>query len=245
METELLTLIMANQWIALGAILIGCCIRLLKMQRVQLLLHIPGRYLPLVALLLGQVQAVLEWIVADQDPLTAIVKGFIAAAFAIGGHEALVEGLLGGRELGRTPEVRGMVRTPLPPPQREQSPTTMVINVTGADEAARSIRVVRDALVELEHVADPEATAAAVRDVITGFAFFRLVAPKMTGPAPKRCLSKNPAAVDGPAGSTVGVTTKDDGVSWPTSLRASAPAFLTPSQKKPATEGPLTAMRVV
>ena len=99
--TELVDLILEHQWVAVGAIVIGGLVRLVKSQWfAQHVTFVPPGWRPWIALGLGAVHGVLQHLAAGVDPRRAIVEGIVAAGVAILGHEFLVESLRGGRELG-------------------------------------------------------------------------------------------------------------------------------------------------
>lgn len=94
-----LALLKAHAWIALAAILVGLLVRVLKSD-VKITPTIPARYRPFLALALGQLAAVLDHVASGTPWRDAAIGGFIAAVVAMVGHEAAIEKLRGGQELG-------------------------------------------------------------------------------------------------------------------------------------------------
>ncbi len=96
---QLVTLMLAHQWLALATVAIGLTMRALKADIVQgWLKPIPARYRPLIALGLGAASGILEAISAGTPWLEALLRGLLSAAVAMAGHDVIIEGLLGGRE---------------------------------------------------------------------------------------------------------------------------------------------------
>jgi hypothetical protein len=94
----LLALILAHKWIAASSILIGAIVRLVKSDTI-LPVDVPAKWRPLLAIVLGQVAAVLEHLAAGASWGTAVANGVIASVIAILGHEWIVERLLGDRAM--------------------------------------------------------------------------------------------------------------------------------------------------
>lgn len=99
-------LVQAHAWWALGAIAIGGLVRLTKSDT-----PIPGwtglapAWRARLALGLGAVQVAVEALAASKPWQEALLDGALAALAAIAGHEVVVEGFRGGRELGESDEV--------------------------------------------------------------------------------------------------------------------------------------------
>lgn len=95
---ELFALIRAHQWVAVAAVVIGFLTRLLKSDT-KLPITLPPRVRPWLALVFGAASGMLETIVAGTPVDEALLGGLVAALTAIAGHDALIEGLRGGREV--------------------------------------------------------------------------------------------------------------------------------------------------
>lgn len=102
-----LALLKAHAWIGLAALLVGLLVRLLKSD-VPITPTIPARYRPFLALALGQVAAVLDHVASGTPWKDAAIGGFLAAVVAMLGHEAAIEKLRGGQEVG-APKPEAMV----------------------------------------------------------------------------------------------------------------------------------------
>ena len=98
---QLIELILAHQWVAAAAVIIGALMRLQKSGRLTLPWTIPARWRPLAGLALGILSGALEAVVAGTPWDRAIVGGLVSAAVAALGHGVVIEGLRGGRELGQ------------------------------------------------------------------------------------------------------------------------------------------------
>lgn len=84
----------------LAALLIGAIVRALKSDTLPSWLQIPPRLRPWLAIGLGQVLTVVEAVAMGTPWRDAVLHGLAASLTAMLGHDTLVEGLLGGRELG-------------------------------------------------------------------------------------------------------------------------------------------------
>ncbi len=96
----LIQLILAHQWVAVAAFVIGALVRAQKAGKLTLPWTILARYRPLLALGLGLISGTLEAVIAGTPWSSAIVGGLVSAAIAGLGHGVIIEGLLDGRELG-------------------------------------------------------------------------------------------------------------------------------------------------
>lgn len=116
MTTEaLLALVLAHKWIAVSAIVIGVLVRLAKEDVTTIPVVVPAKWRPLLAVVLGQLSAVLEHLAAGAPWGTAVVDGVIASVIAILGHEWIVERLLGDREI----PIPGLTKKPRTKPAPE------------------------------------------------------------------------------------------------------------------------------
>lgn len=103
-----------HAWVTLAAFCIGGFVRLLKTSRATRLpfvgvwiAKIPKKHLPTLALMLGVVSAVLDAVVAGELWRNAIVGGLVSAAIAVMGHQWIIEGVRGGKEIGVKDAPRG------------------------------------------------------------------------------------------------------------------------------------------
>lgn len=93
------SLVTGQKWLMASIIVIGLLVRLSKSDVAQRwLTPVPARYRPLVALVLGVASGILEAVAAGTPWLAALLRGLLAAAVAMAGHDVVIEGLLGGRE---------------------------------------------------------------------------------------------------------------------------------------------------
>lgn len=93
-------LVHKHSWTAISAFLIGLLVRLLKTEEgAKLFPWISSKYRVMVAIFLGQIAAVLESIVQGSRPHEAVLNGVAATAIAVLGHDLLIEGMRGGKEL--------------------------------------------------------------------------------------------------------------------------------------------------
>lgn len=95
---KLFELIAQHNWVAVAALVIGFLIRLLKSDT-KLPVTLPAGVRPWLALVLGAGAGVLEHVMSGMSWGEALTGGLIAALTAIAGHDTLVEGLRGGREV--------------------------------------------------------------------------------------------------------------------------------------------------
>jgi hypothetical protein len=110
-----------KHWVLFGALLVGAVIALTKQGWLSTWLaeKIPSRFQPLLAMGLGVATLLVADIQAGKTWQEAVIDGLSAAFTAIVGHETLIEGLRGGREI--VPETIGLKkvkadRTTAPPP---------------------------------------------------------------------------------------------------------------------------------
>jgi hypothetical protein len=103
--TALLTSIQAavagKQWILLAAILVGAVVAAAKQGWLSAWLakKLPPSALPYLAIGLGVLGTAATAVVSGKPLAQALVDGFSAGMAAIVGHETLVEGIRGGKEL--------------------------------------------------------------------------------------------------------------------------------------------------
>lgn len=104
-------------WLGIAALLIGAVVRLLKADRLNLALErfgakpIPKRVLPWIAVVLGVASGVIAGMQVGKTWSAALVgafEGLVAGAFAIMGHELVVESARDGKEIAPP-------KTPPPP----------------------------------------------------------------------------------------------------------------------------------
>ncbi len=85
----------------LASLALGAVIRALKSDTAASLgASLPPRLRAPLALLLGQVMGVVEAVALGTPWRDAAVHGLVAGLGAIGGHEVVVEAVMGGREIG-------------------------------------------------------------------------------------------------------------------------------------------------
>lgn len=95
--SELSGLLAEHKWLAALALFIGAIVRLLKSDT-PLPWTVPAQWRSWLAIGLGVVGGVLDALVIGTPTVRALLQGLAAAAIAIAAHDALVEGLRGGRE---------------------------------------------------------------------------------------------------------------------------------------------------
>jgi hypothetical protein len=76
-----------GSWAAIAALIVWGSVAMLKSERTPPWLTPPPAYRPLVALALGQAYAILELVVHGMPWGSAVVRGIVVAAIAIGGQE--------------------------------------------------------------------------------------------------------------------------------------------------------------
>lgn len=95
--------------VLLAALVIGGMVRLIKSEKADGLLlamglpAIPKRWLPIISVGLGMALGIVQGVMTGMSWTAAansVVSGFLAGLSAVGGHEAGVESIRGGRELG-------------------------------------------------------------------------------------------------------------------------------------------------
>lgn len=94
---DVLALVAGHKWVALAAVVIGLVVRLLKDDTA--LPTIKARWRPWAAIGLGIVAGVLEKVSDGMAWKPALLGGLFAAVAAIVGHDLLIEGVRGGKEL--------------------------------------------------------------------------------------------------------------------------------------------------
>ncbi|WP_394845203.1 hypothetical protein LZC95_50275 [Pendulispora brunnea] len=94
---DALALAAQGQWILFSAVIIGAIVRLLKSDTP--LPTVPARWRSWLALGLGAVAGVLDAVLGGTSWTQALIDGLAAALTAMAGHDLLVGGLRGGREL--------------------------------------------------------------------------------------------------------------------------------------------------
>lgn len=97
--TQVTTLISAHGWLALVALGIGLLVRLSKAD-VTWFPNVPPQYRAWGAVALGVAAGVVDSLVKGAPLATALMQGLAAAMMAITGHETIVEGMRGGRDIG-------------------------------------------------------------------------------------------------------------------------------------------------
>lgn len=93
-----LALCLAHAWLPLAALVIGFLVRIAK-NDVPVPVNIPARYRSIAAIALGILSGVVQAIVAGVSIPMALLQGLGAAMTAIAGHDVLIEGVRGGKEI--------------------------------------------------------------------------------------------------------------------------------------------------
>jgi hypothetical protein len=110
---DLGNLIAQHKWVAVAAVIISLCVRLLKSDT-KIPIDIPPQYRVWLALGLGGAAGALDKLTATGDDVTwtsALVQGLIAAAVAIVSHNVVIDSVRGGKEF----VVPGLTKTNVPP----------------------------------------------------------------------------------------------------------------------------------
>src|SRR5690348_11552401 len=106
-------LLVGEQWVGLGALVIALVVRLLKSEAVPPPFdRIPAKARPVVAVVLGVFSGALDKVVTGTPWRMALVGGLVSSALAVLGHDVVIEWLRKGRELG--PKT-GPLSVPPPP----------------------------------------------------------------------------------------------------------------------------------
>lgn len=111
--TTLLDAAGSGKWILFAALIVGLLVRLLK-SNPTLAEKVPARARPFLAVGLGIVSGVLTKVVSGTTWRVAIIGGVAAGAFAILGHQFVIEGIRNGKEIGES--VLKTADTPPTPP---------------------------------------------------------------------------------------------------------------------------------
>ena len=106
--------IAGKQWILLAAILVGFVVATAKQGWLSAWLakKLPPSALPYLAMSLGVIGTAAAEVTAGKPLAQALVDGFSAGMAAIVGHETLVEGIRGGKEI--VPEKKSSFADPPP-----------------------------------------------------------------------------------------------------------------------------------
>lgn len=92
---QLSTLFTGHQWLGIAIVVVGWLVSLTS-DTSKLPLNIPDRFKPLIALLFGQLYAVLEAIQSGEDWKTAVAHGIVAALSATGFSTIIVNTIFNG-----------------------------------------------------------------------------------------------------------------------------------------------------
>lgn len=92
---QISTLVTGHQWLGIAIVLVGWAVSLTS-DTSKLPLNIPDRFKPLIALLFGQLYAVLEAIQSGEDWKTAVAHGIVAALSATGFSTIVVNTIFNG-----------------------------------------------------------------------------------------------------------------------------------------------------
>jgi hypothetical protein len=111
---QLADLIAQGKWIAVLAFVVGLFVRLSKEDVTWFKINVPAQYRAWAAIVLGIVGGVIDKVAAGTAWVPAILAGLLAAVTAIMGHELVVEGIRGGREIGeKSPGSAGALILPV------------------------------------------------------------------------------------------------------------------------------------
>lgn len=91
-------------WVPTAALLIGALVRAMKAGWWPELLYVNPKYKPWIAFAAGWLSGSLDSLVTGKPVVEATIGGLVSALTAVGGHELLIEGLRGGRELFAAPK---------------------------------------------------------------------------------------------------------------------------------------------
>lgn len=98
--TQLVALMQAHKWLPVAALVIGALVRFAKSDVPIPFWNVPAKYRTWLAMGLGVVYGVFQSVIGGTPLVTALLQGLAAAMMAIVGHEAIVEGVRGGRDIG-------------------------------------------------------------------------------------------------------------------------------------------------
>lgn len=107
LPSDLITLALDHQWLALSAVVLGGVVRVLKSDT-KLPITVPAEWRPWFAFGLGQVAALLQFVVNGVGWKEALTTAIGAPLVAIVGHWLGVEVLRGGKEV----PLPGLTRAP-------------------------------------------------------------------------------------------------------------------------------------
>jgi hypothetical protein len=115
---QLIADITARKWILVAAILVGAVVALMKQgwASAWLAKKLPPAALPYLAVVLGALGMSAAEVAAGKPLGQAIIDGIQSGILAVFGHETLIEGLRGGKELVPS---RAPAAPPAPPPAKE------------------------------------------------------------------------------------------------------------------------------
>ncbi len=94
-------LFLAHKWLAASSVVVGLLVRLAKAGKLgRRMADIPPRLRPVLAVAFGFLTAATDVLATGGDPAAALARGIGAAAFAVFGHDLLIESAREGREIG-------------------------------------------------------------------------------------------------------------------------------------------------
>jgi len=139
------------------AVVVHLLVRLLKAGKLKQ--WIPARYRPLVAVALGGVAMGVDAMVAGTPLPQAALTAVLAVGLAVLGHDALIEGLRGGREIGAPKGVAAVLLLVLPLSCMSVScsPSAQQAQAYAADTVARATNA---AVPQLVNAYDQDGLAA-------------------------------------------------------------------------------------
>lgn len=107
LPSDILTLALDHQWLALSAVVLGGVVRALKSDT-RLPVQVPAEWRPWLAFGLGQIAALLQLVVGGATWRDALTTAIGAPLLAICGHWLGIEVLRGGKEV----PLPGLTRAP-------------------------------------------------------------------------------------------------------------------------------------
>lgn len=102
MDTNYITnLVKDHSWVPLAALIIGALIRISKDDKAVAWfpVSIPPRWRPWAAMILGAAAGCLDSVMSGTPWSQAALSGVTASALAMAGHDVIVEGARGGRDI--------------------------------------------------------------------------------------------------------------------------------------------------
>jgi len=118
----LIAAIVAQKWSAAAALVVGLIVAAAKQGWLSAYLaaKLPKWFLPYLAVVLGSAGMISAAILGGQPWLPALESGILAGVLSVFGHQTVVEGLRGGKEIIPARKTSSVKDTqPAPPPEKE------------------------------------------------------------------------------------------------------------------------------